>query len=185
MAQTSLFLQGWNKLPVELKLGIIRYAVPSSETLTRVQFDRHHHGMMRKGSNFATEVMPLLACPPIAQIAMEAFYTQNTINLRRQMFFLPPQRFDTFLRHIKTSVALEVWNFRAMAGFFAGGVRLSNLHTFEIVIVIQHRTLGFASLTQQDQIELVRSLPSISIRARELVVDITRGNGRTEPFHVG
>jgi hypothetical protein len=83
MATQPSFLTGWHNLPDELKILVLRYALPSGE-----RFSRHDiwHGTPKEDSRskkgktlFAIGVIPFLACDEIASMATEVVYSQNTL----------------------------------------------------------------------------------------------------------
>lgn len=92
MTQSSTFLAGWMKLSDELRLEIIRLALPVDQHILLYQFDRNRRRkdwaknwqkMMNVTERFHQEslfifdreVLPLVACPATAAFALEAFWT--------------------------------------------------------------------------------------------------------------
>jgi hypothetical protein len=73
MPDSSPFLEGWSKLPTELKLEILRYALPSGETLDFAHFSKHLKRIEPKSMReraqrlriFDINILPLLAYPAI------------------------------------------------------------------------------------------------------------------------
>ena len=94
MTQPTAFLFGWLQLPEELKLTILRYAVPTGKRLNKANFNANRRSKqvqrMRQHASardkpdideplqFDINVLPLLACFYTSYLVYDAFYTQNT-----------------------------------------------------------------------------------------------------------
>jgi hypothetical protein len=98
---TDAFVQAWRKLPDELKLEIIRHALPSGmpfnvnlfkgelpqsiKNIIESRLQRYPHdstvACIVHLDVFRRSLIPLLACPETASFVDEALYTQNSFNL--------------------------------------------------------------------------------------------------------
>lgn len=110
MTEPTIFVRRWTQLADELKLKILRHALPANETMVHIQFNTKHRDRTVSTANnmgrkddipkewflFDNEVLPLLACPPIAALAREAFYTQNTFTLGGNSSWRMLRRADAF-----------------------------------------------------------------------------------------
>ncbi|KAH7392092.1 hypothetical protein DE146DRAFT_757839 [Phaeosphaeria sp. MPI-PUGE-AT-0046c] len=132
MSQPKYSLQGWQKLPDELKLEIIRLALPADLQFGAVDFDDGKESEQWdpmpampnglelspedcgkknvRGSKdmFDTQVLPLFACPTISYVAIEAFYTQNTMRFRVEKDLsirLPPRPVREYVRSLAGEVS--------------------------------------------------------------------------------
>jgi len=110
-AQPSSFLAGWNVLADELQLSIVRHAMPSDLSILPTFFDdkstQGPYCREKRLLRFRHEVLPLVYCPAISAFAIEAFYSQNTLQIRcDNRMRLPPGSMRRFIRHIKVTLRL-------------------------------------------------------------------------------
>jgi hypothetical protein len=146
------FLQGWRKLPDELKLEIIRHALPSGITFSGRFFKKesipslidlknepHRYSSddplaraLQYANIFEKALFLLLACSETVSFVNEAFYTQNTFELfDDRLLPLPAAR--SFIRHATLSGNVSRW-WDLIVKFADGSLDLSNLHVVEIDI---------------------------------------------------
>jgi hypothetical protein len=118
MTDATAFLRAWTKLADELKLAIISHALPADQKLIHAQFNTSNRDdivstMTNMGGEieipkewylFDTEVLPLLACPPIAPLVREAFYAQNTFVLGGNSAWRMFRRADSFTGPLASKV---------------------------------------------------------------------------------
>lgn len=87
------FLIGWRKLPDELKVEILGYALPSGDYLLPNPFRRELY--RRDSVCLRNHVRPILACPEIAALGLEVLYKQNVLffdNIyKEEPLLLPPK----------------------------------------------------------------------------------------------
>jgi len=116
ISMTTDFIDGWRKLPDEVKLRVVSLALPSGVALVadvfvpslQHQFPpcfRSRKSYPAKDFKmFEKEVLPLLACPEVACMAYECFYKQNQVCMRSEMwsgaFYFPPTKLSPFVRHL-------------------------------------------------------------------------------------
>jgi hypothetical protein len=85
MAQPTLaatvLLAGWLKLPNELKLHILRHALPDGETFDCEYFRVPRCRFDRDPNRCDTYVLPLLCIPDLTGLVTEVLYGQNTISI--------------------------------------------------------------------------------------------------------
>jgi hypothetical protein len=126
---TADVVDGWQKLPNELKLIILRYALPSGETFGWLSFNKtqlhqtysqYTNGCKTPSTSLIarmaevrrceTNVLPLMACPVIGALIPEAFYTQNVFKILilpgevSSEVVLPPVLVGKAMRHVKIGV---------------------------------------------------------------------------------
>jgi hypothetical protein len=114
---TTSFLNGWRTLPDELKLEILRYALPCDETFKSLQFSKAkieerqdkspNRPLARWVWMFQSEVVPLLTCSETRDLAPEAFYSQNTMELD-QFAWMPLQYSPPSIRPHIRSIKMNV-----------------------------------------------------------------------------
>ncbi|OAL52939.1 hypothetical protein IQ07DRAFT_641368 [Pyrenochaeta sp. DS3sAY3a] len=102
------FAHNWTRLPTELKVHILNYTLPHTQTFTATDFCRKHtrrNTRRHSSSSFETHVLPLLACPFTAVLAKEAFYRNNTFLVSNWSFTghitLPPPAVRPHIRQLK------------------------------------------------------------------------------------
>ena len=130
-AATSRFLAGWNSLPDELKLHILKYTVPSGNYYQALDFNNIEPRLRRI-------VYPLMSCPEIKGLVMEAFYGQNTLTIKHTPYvFIDPQ--DDVIHYPPPAVSGHVRHLHLH--LYQPGIR-----TFIIFFKIADGTLGFPHL---------------------------------------
>jgi hypothetical protein len=155
---TDAFVQGWRKLPDELKLEIIRHALPSGmpfnanffkgelpqsiKNIIESRLQRYPHdstvARIVHLDVFRRSLIPLLACPETASFVDEALYTQNSFNLCVSPL-LPSPAILGFIRHVHMYATvpgewgLSGW-WDVLMKIADGSLGLSNLHVVEIEI---------------------------------------------------
>lgn len=161
MSQTSSFIQCWQKLAEEIKLQIIRLALPSNLEFGAVDFDDQEeseewhfrpampdgielsledHGKKDvRGSRdlFNTHVLPFLACPTISHLATEAFYTQNTIRFRVEKDLsirLPPHPLRKYVRTLAGEVSHRPGELDALARVARDETGFSRLQVVNLTV---------------------------------------------------
>ena len=197
MDQPSTFLQGWHKLPDELKVMILRYAVPYGETFSSVNVNKSaldqecrrvaRHGPSRfrwqqekidQLRKYETHVMPLLTCPETAGLAAEIFYAQNNMVLRSmgdRAFWRPPSNMLPFIRSVETSVVVS----NSMFEFFARDLSalsqltlgLPNLRNL-ILVVVAHDYYG----ERTKFVDSVNAMAPIALNTRRLDIRFQHGH---------
>ena len=110
-AQPSSLLAGWNVLSDELQLSVVRHAMPSDLNILPTFFDdkstQGPYCREKRLLRFRHEVLPLVYCPAIRAFAIEAFYSQNTLQIRcDNRIRLPPGSMRRFVRHIEVTLRL-------------------------------------------------------------------------------
>lgn len=105
---SSIFATYWAQLADELKVCILNHALPNSETFSGEAFSKERRcstGRSDSISQFEMNVLPLLACLPIAGLAKEAFYRNNTFRVSNWSMsgrlLLPRPTVNMHVRHIK------------------------------------------------------------------------------------
>jgi hypothetical protein len=152
------FVQGWGKLPDELKLDIVRYTLRATRpslviSLTRnltkliVLDSRPANSRFPMHPSIASELelleaydstfLSLLVCSETAIFVHEAFYTQNTMRLTHPRTpMLPPPSVQGFVRHVKlyADTSISWWNTIIMVA--NGGTGFLNLHVVEVELIV-------------------------------------------------
>ena len=137
------FRDGWRSIPDELRVEILRYALPSNENLCVTEFNcllRCPRAKLPSAPNscFDTHVVPLLAVPEIAGIVQEIFYAQNTMWLNTSPTESYPRHLPyamgNFVRQMKLEFALSVAKLRLVRSAMADGVAFPNLDQVELII---------------------------------------------------
>ncbi|KAH4194617.1 hypothetical protein HBI56_187490 [Parastagonospora nodorum] len=96
--QTTPFLAGWTKLPDELKLEVLRNALPRDMEFNSIWT----RPQALQDVCLLEHCIPYLACPPLAALALEVIYSQNTLRLtifRELNPALPPVHYRNFVRY--------------------------------------------------------------------------------------
>jgi len=155
MLDSTNFVRGWDKLPDELKLAVLRHALQHDRPLRARSFVQHkryelstsesiwdaaHLGIELElepepeSSYFKTTVLPFLACPTIAQLAHEAFCTQNRFMLEPHINLLPPLSARNLIRHMELDVKATVSEIDWLLQVAATSHSFTNLHLIEITV---------------------------------------------------
>jgi hypothetical protein len=139
--QPQAFLEGWCKLPDELKIAILNHCLPRHSTITE-SFSRLGTGP-RGQTDFDAYLLPLLVCPGTACLATEILYCDNTVHIvhgREQMSkcFIPPPNAWQHISQLSLSCQLG----RQTLSFLARiGKTLESLQHLKCVdVVIWSRT---------------------------------------------
>jgi hypothetical protein len=114
---TTSFHDGWRTLPDELKLEILRYALPCGKTFKSLQFNKAkmeerkdkslNHTLARWVYMFQSEVVPLFTCSETRDLVPDAFCSQNTMELDQfawMPLLYPPPSIRPLIRSIKMNV---------------------------------------------------------------------------------
>jgi hypothetical protein len=148
---TSEFVRGWMKLPDELRMMILSFALPSGEKFDWLSFDKAQIDFkytymndpsntplispsmalrMAKVRKFQTDVFPLLACITTRDLVPEAFYPQNDFlilialgNDTSHMKF-PPVDVGKALRHVRIEIQCPEYGLDSLQLLAAGARRL-------------------------------------------------------------
>jgi hypothetical protein len=156
---TADVVDGWQKLPNELKLIILRYALPSGETFGWLSFNKtqlhqtysqYTNGCKTPSTSLIacmvevrrceTNVLPLMACPVIGALIPEAFYTQNVFKILilpgevSSEVVLPPVLVGKAMRHVKIGVQCPLYGLHTLKLLATCARRLLNLHTLVVEI---------------------------------------------------
>jgi hypothetical protein len=144
------------KLPDELKVEILQYALPCGETFTSLLFDQSHlddkylrlkQNRMKLPLNsqlqfkalrmFQVDVFPLLACPEVRHLVPEVFYGQNTMNLTTapRHFSYPRSSVGTHVRSVALDMQVTAENLLCLEKLATGVCGLPNLHTVDLKAV--------------------------------------------------
>lgn len=205
MAEPTAFLRGWTKLADELKLEIIRHALPANEIMSYIQFHpKHREDTVQTMSNmgggreevpkewflFDGEVLPLLACPPIALLAREAFYTQNTFTVGGNSSWFSMREGESFVGplaskvrpHVRRTVLKLSPYARNIEAFAKIASWYPNLHECHIDFDCWHllREEGRASFR-----EFVTQMGPIELTTRKLVLQYRADPGYYKPSETG
>lgn len=141
-ASIEPFLRGWRSLPVELQLYILTLVVTlqpqdqgalSYYYLDEVRYWRSHF-------DFQRWVLPLLSCPEIKELVVEAFYTQNRFMLEygasravHLHIHLPPESAQKFIRKLRISLgAMTSHELELLAEAARSTKKLENLTFLDI-----------------------------------------------------
>jgi hypothetical protein len=141
------FLDGWRKLPDELKLTILRHALPSREEFGSLSFNKaevylecrllydcgEDYFSDASLPRFQTNVMPLLVCPEIRHLASEAFYAQNTMRLGGVLY--PRPSVWAFVRRVHLTLPNRSRDCAMLEILANATSRVENLHTIDLDIV--------------------------------------------------
>jgi hypothetical protein len=73
------FAANWRKLSDELKLKVLHYAVPINETFSEFTFKKRKQIFTLDQRIVRRDVLPLLACSEIANLALEVLYVPGLI----------------------------------------------------------------------------------------------------------
>jgi hypothetical protein len=162
MSSPGSFAHGWRSLPPELTLMILSYALPSNIVLNLLNFNKSIYDsrltsfypdgvkVLRrnvpvaipatKPSGFDTAVLPFLAVPEIATLALEVLYKHNTVDMSYEgsahaRIFMPPVAVRKYIRKLKYRLYLSVPAFQYMKSLFRDGANFENLSVVEIEVV--------------------------------------------------
>jgi hypothetical protein len=99
---STSFLRGWNTLPDEMKLHILKYTVPSDYTYYASHFQRDGGYRSYKALSALEKIVyPLLSIDEIKGLVLEAFYSQNTMAIK---YGVPDDRVE-YQRLLKSPLA--------------------------------------------------------------------------------
>jgi hypothetical protein len=145
MSQLNPFLEGWGKLPDEVQLEVLRHALPTNVAFRAVDFD-HPSTTIHRPKNrdmYMTQVLPLLSCPPIRHLAVEAFYTQNIMENRTapDPTRFPPRHCRSYIRILVAHVIPGVVHLRVIHWTFNKSRGLSNLQTLDLTLLASYNQL--------------------------------------------
>jgi hypothetical protein len=187
LRHTSAFVLGWGKLPDELKLEIVRHALPRDETVSGRFFNKKLNKIDR--ARFTTRKFPvsdasiaselelleqydttflsLLACPETAKFVHEAFYTQNVMRLTHPSTpMLPPPSVRGFVRNVKLYADTSTSWWYTVTMVANGEAGFSNMSVVEIEL----------DARPEWRYRLNRVL-ELSFHTRELQVSFWHGRG--------
>lgn len=161
------FSDGWRKLPDELKLMILAYALPHGLVCISTYFDRYQMDQecgkvlgldppaipLKTQPNdymgsFEANVLPLLACPEIRCLVYEVFYGQNTMKLHRiyaSDVSFPPRSIGIFVHSVQLHVTVGAEGYTVLEKLANGGLGMQNLRSLDINIGI-HRNKDAVSV---------------------------------------
>ncbi|KAH7392091.1 hypothetical protein DE146DRAFT_757838 [Phaeosphaeria sp. MPI-PUGE-AT-0046c] len=129
-APPDKFHTGWRKLADELKLDILGYVVPSGLILTANSLRGTTKD--RKCVSLQKHIMPVLACPETAPIALELLYKRNTLKfvVGNQPMLLPPKHVRKHVRSWHAGLRVEHVEspqFNILAQNLVGFPRMDNI----------------------------------------------------------
>lgn len=167
------FLDGWRKLPDELKLMVLGYALPHnldftsfsfSKTRAAREYRKHMSSTQGRISNrsrfydgmqiFQTDVFPLLACGEIRHLVFEAFY-----NRIRMVFFgnplsrsrFPPSSVSGFVRLVLIPIKPSSEQYADLEKLANGALCMQNLKDLKIHISFERKNLANSALPKKMQ----------------------------------
>jgi hypothetical protein len=176
IAQLPAFITGWRKLPDELKLKVLEYALPAKIEAKHMQLI--NYGLERYGSNFRFQrrgwepsktIWSLLACPEMSGLAMEALYHGSIMAVwvfpKDGTFDLPPISVHRRVQHLQIILGLSAGSFDILA-------RLANIFPAlkQVDISIQQLSLMTPEMRKAIH-EALDAAPSISFNTKALRVD--------------
>jgi hypothetical protein len=132
MAQTYDFLQGWRCLPDELKLMVLEFALPSGETLKSNHFNKGGRWVFRDRINCDHDILPLLACPELTDLATGVLYQNNTMRISFEDLYLPPPAVRRHIRKIELSFDVNTSDFSRLATLIKGNVDFPGLELVKV-----------------------------------------------------
>jgi hypothetical protein len=135
--QANKFSSGWYKLPDELKLHVLRYALPVDQHYTYQDFNRSLRYAGMQHDHFETAVFPFLACPRLSSLASEYLYSHNTIQLWPTFpkpTFLPYVAMRHCIRNLYVHVKRDINDFEFLAKLADGSTAFQRLRDLEINI---------------------------------------------------
>jgi hypothetical protein len=122
--QPTNFTANWRKLPDELKLNVLRYALPINATFSASDFQKPRRKPNPDQPTFQYSVLPLLASPELAGLALEVFYTQNTFRITFDADYhalCPPRSVCEHVHRIHIVIQACAEAFEALCAGLAGG----------------------------------------------------------------
>jgi hypothetical protein len=171
------FAANWRKLPDELKLKVLRHALPSNKTFSELAFKKRKRRSTPEQGIIRRDVLPLLACPEIADLALEVFYVQNTFRIMFAADYsalchaplCPPPSVRKHVRRVNVIIHACADAFEALRAALAsgGGLGFPNLHYVELTIN------GTFSCTES-AVEIYQSVSTVLISTRMLKVTYYR-----------
>jgi hypothetical protein len=184
MPQLDDFLRGWLKLPDELQLDVLRYALPSGEFLTRALFRRKRDIERPRGSRvptgslnsptiFDTEVLPLLACPVISHLVHDAFYSHNALCVGMfHRIVQPPRSALPFVRRINLQVDPSVGTLQILAKKATRGFGFPDLQSVHIRF-LNHEI--YRKAERNTFVDYVQDMDPIHFKTKELSLELPDG----------
>jgi hypothetical protein len=161
----SKVLAGWKKLPDELRLSIVRHALPSDKTISYTDVPE----LMIQDSTgdrqqFMEEFIVLLYCPATSALAVEALYSQNTVSITcKDHMRLPPEAVRRFIRRVQIQMLLTRPGLDGFATFCSEQATFSGLCRVDLTITQQEKRGERTAIT-----ELVEGLDPLFIQAKEV-----------------
>lgn len=138
----------------------------SSTATNRLHNDRKY----QQTSIDFMHVLPLLACSPIAELTMEAFYTQNKFST----CFHPsagvlklPKQCRSLIRHVELILMLGPPPFLVVLTEF-DKLKLKNLHALDLKITSTN-SLHQSPEAREEVVEHIKTLQPIQLSTRKLL----------------
>ncbi|KAF1842993.1 uncharacterized protein K460DRAFT_367913 [Cucurbitaria berberidis CBS 394.84] len=181
MAETTTpFLTGWNRLPDELKLQILKETVPrdtyfASSFKKEIPHWRHRHvrGSWRT-------MLPLLSIPQIKGLALEAFYSQNEMGImnnelrsynseERSVIYYPPRNMRDYITKLYIRSCPSVRTLELLINLGSGSTGMNHLRSVTVVI---NGSLhwGTRSPERAGFLQILATIDKIEFRARTLML---------------
>lgn len=167
---STLFLNGWNRLPDELKLevlGLARRLGEAGPALQSRYFDRVKlppFDAILRPTSFDVAVLPFLTCPPISKLAFEALYANNIVGFVSHEGRLPPLRARKHIRRAKMSILGTVVSIKCLTIIAQATSSFANLPTFDLDI------RGFVQDGESNIRQLLERHAPISIKGKKLTI---------------
>jgi hypothetical protein len=180
-AQLPAFITGWRKLPDELKLKVLEYALPT--TIKSEHIRRMKYGLKRYESDFRIQergwepsktIWSLLACPETSGLVMEALYHGSTVAVwvspKDGTFELPPASVRHHVQHLTISLGLSVGSTDTLARLASvfPALKQANIKIHAWTI----KTLAMRKAVQ----EALDAAPSIHLNSKTPSVDYWKGD---------
>lgn len=168
------FVEGWRKLPDELKVAILKHALPSGKVFRMAAFHETFVQSRKKSLYpdnlydariiFSNQVLPLLACPEISTLALEVFYAHNTLRLVPSLRRQAPSGLGMLIRHVFMSMPMGQTGYECLKRLSNGSLGLHNLAVIEIVIA------DFAESKAKWTLTVFPPVNTFRLQAKKLIV---------------
>jgi hypothetical protein len=180
-AQLPAFTTSWRKLPDELKLNILTYALPSTVNSEEVSGAFYQYGLQSE-----MDIRSLLMCPEISGLDMEALYSRSVVEVydvssidllglpmtgavtSSGTFELPPVAVRRYIQHLSVNIEhLVPETFGALARLSEAMPALQQL---DITIQEAPSTTVVSLETRKPLRETLDRMPLIKFDAKQLGV---------------
>jgi hypothetical protein len=159
----SKVLAGWKKLPDELRLSIVRHALPSDKTINDTDAQELTiEDASGDRQSFMEEFIVLLYCPATSALAVEALYSQNTVSITcKDHMRLPPEAIRRFIRRVQFQMLLSRPDLDGFAAFCSEQATFSGLCRIDLTITHKGKR-------EERAADIIEGLDPLFIRAKEV-----------------